>query len=189
MRGRAANSWKSWPSGWPGTVCTLAALQTYEVGKPWREADADVAEAIDFCRYYARQALTELGPVRQGSMAGEENVLWYEGRGPTVVIAPWNFPLAILCGMTTAALVAGNTVLMKPATASSAIAYCLYRHLLAGRVCVRRWFSSCPVRERISAGTWWTHPAVAQIAFTGSREVGLADYRKGRQKRKPASRR
>ena len=95
----------------------LAALQTFEEGKPWREADGDVAEAVDFCRYYARQALIELTPRRQGDMWGEKNLLSYEGRGPTVVIAPWNFPLAILCGMTTAALVAGNPVLMKPGRA------------------------------------------------------------------------
>jgi len=160
-----------------GDRMQLAALQTYEVGKPWREADADVAEAIDFCRYYARQALRELGPVRQGSVAGEENILWYEGRGPTVVIAPWNFPLAILCGMTTAALVAGNTVLVKPATASSATAYCLYQHMMAAG------FGPEVVQFLPGSGEHIgrylvEHPAVAQIAFTGSREVGLDSIEK-----------
>ena len=92
----------------------LAAMEVHEQAKPWREADADVAEAVDFCRYYARQSLVELSPRIQGDLPGEINTLSYEGRGLCAVIAPWNFPLAILCGMTTAALVAGNAVLLKP---------------------------------------------------------------------------
>src|SRR5208283_3335043 len=109
----------------------LAALECFEVSKPIREADADVSEAIDFCRYYARMAMTELaqrrlpaatgGPV--ADLPGEENVMIWEGRGPTAVITPWNFPLAILCGMSAAALVAGNTVILKPAEQSSAVAW------------------------------------------------------------------
>jgi RHH-type transcriptional regulator, proline utilization regulon repressor / proline dehydrogenase / delta 1-pyrroline-5-carboxylate dehydrogenase len=151
----------------------LAALQTFEVGKPWREADADVAEAIDFCRYYARQALVELGPRRQGHMAGEDNVLFYEGRGPTVVIAPWNFPLAILCGMATAALVAGNTVVLKPAEQASAVAYALYTRLLAVGFPPDVVHFLPGVGEEI--GRYLVaHPHVAQIAFTGSKQVGLA---------------
>ena len=150
----------------------LAALQTFEVAKPWREADADVTEAIDFCRYYARQALTELQSRQLSSMAGEKNTLVYEGRGPAVVIAPWNFPLAILCGMTTAALVAGNTVIMKPAEQASAIAYALYTHLLAAG------FPSdvvhfLPGRGEEIGSYLVSHPHIAQIAFTGSKEVGL----------------
>ncbi len=151
----------------------LAALQAYEVGKPWREADGDVAEAIDFCRYYARQARQELGPTRQGDMAGEENLLHYEGRGPTVVIAPWNFPLAILCGMTSAALVTGNTVLIKPATASAAIAHDFYRRLMQAG------FPPEVVQFLPGAGKeigsyLVEHRQISQIAFTGSKEVGLA---------------
>jgi len=151
----------------------LAVLQCYEVGKPWREADADVAEAIDFCRYYARQAIKELGPVKQGDMAGEENILHYEGRGPCVIIAPWNFPLAILCGMTTAALVAGNSVLIKPATASTAIAYQFYQRLLeAGFPQNVVHFLPGPGDE---IGNFLVeHPDICQIAFTGSKEVGLS---------------
>ena len=150
----------------------LAALQIHEVGKPRREADADVAEAIDFCRYYARRAPAELGPVKQGNLAGEDNVLFYEGRGPTVIIAPWNFPLAILCGMTTAALVAGNTVLIKPATTSSGTAYRFFQHLMQAG------FPPDTVQFLPGSGEQIgrhlaTHPAVSQIAFTGSREVGL----------------
>ncbi len=151
----------------------LAGLQCHEAGKPWPEADADVAEAIDFCRYYARRAVKELGPSRQGEMAGEENFLHYEGRGPCVVIAPWNFPLAILCGMTTAALVAGNPVLIKPATAASATAYEFYRRLLAaGFPPEIVHFLPGPGAE---VGSFLVeHPDISQIAFTGSREVGLA---------------
>ena len=150
----------------------LAALQAYEVGKPRREADADAAEAIDFCRYYARRALKELAPVKQGNIAGEDNILFYEGRGPTVIIAPWNFPLAILCGMTTAALVTGNTVLIKPASTSAAVAYNLYQHLMSAG------FSPEVVQFLPGSGEELgnylvAHPAVAQIAFTGSKEVGL----------------
>ena len=99
----------------------LAAWEVYECGKPWREADADVAEAIDFCDYYAREMLRLAAPQRR-DVPGEDNDYFYEPRGVAVVIAPWNFPLAILCGMTTAALVTGNTVIMKPAEQSSVIA-------------------------------------------------------------------
>src|SRR5438309_2018526 len=93
----------------------LAALMVFEAGKPIREADADVAEAIDFCEYYGREAL-RLGagvPILQAP--GETNSYRYQPRGMGVVIAPWNFPLAIPCGMVTAALVTGNTVLFKTA--------------------------------------------------------------------------
>jgi RHH-type proline utilization regulon transcriptional repressor/proline dehydrogenase/delta 1-pyrroline-5-carboxylate dehydrogenase len=150
----------------------LAALQCLEVGKPWREADADVAEAVDFCRYYARQALVELAPRRQGDALGEENTLCYEGRGVCVVIAPWNFPLAILTGMATAALVAGNTVVLKPAEQSSAIAWRLHQHLLAAGVPAEVASFLPGVGEQIGP-LLVSHPDVAQIAFTGSKEVGL----------------
>ena len=99
----------------------LAAWQVYECGKQWREADADVCEAIDFCEYYAREML-RLARQLGSHLPGEDNPFVYEPRGVTVVIAPWNFPLAILCGMTAAALVTGNTVIMKPAEQSCVIA-------------------------------------------------------------------
>jgi len=151
----------------------LAALQCWEVGKPWREADADVAEAIDFCRYYARQALTELAPRSQGyTVPGEDNVLWYEGRGPCTVIAPWNFPLAILCGMSTAALVAGNPVLIKPSSQSAAIAYGLYQRMIDVGF-PPDVVQFLPGSGRTVGARLVEHPKVAQIAFTGSKEVGL----------------
>src|SRR6185503_19745470 len=94
--------------------------EVYECAKQWREADADVAETIDYFEYYARE-MRRLAKPRPFNLAGEENAYFYEPRGVTVVIAPWNFPLAILAGMTAAALVTGNTVVMKPAEQSSVI--------------------------------------------------------------------
>jgi RHH-type proline utilization regulon transcriptional repressor/proline dehydrogenase/delta 1-pyrroline-5-carboxylate dehydrogenase len=151
----------------------MAALQTFEVGKPWKEADADVAEAVDFCRYYARQAMKELAPQKQGNVWGEDNTLSHEGRGVCVVIAPWNFPLAILCGMTTAALVAGNTVIMKPAEQSSAVAYGLYEKMKAVGFPVDVAHFLPGIGEDIGPALV-NHKDVAQIAFTGSKGVGLA---------------
>ncbi|MBY0521776.1 MAG: L-glutamate gamma-semialdehyde dehydrogenase [Gemmataceae bacterium] len=149
----------------------LAAWEVYESAKQWREADADVAEAIDFCEYYAREMCRLAQPHRR-DVPGEENEYFYEPRGITVVIAPWNFPLAILCGMTAAALVTGNTVIMKPAEQSSIIAAKLMSvfqsvGLPSGVL------SYLPgVGEEIGP-TLIEHPDVAMIAFTGSKGVGL----------------
>jgi RHH-type proline utilization regulon transcriptional repressor/proline dehydrogenase/delta 1-pyrroline-5-carboxylate dehydrogenase len=154
----------------------LAAMEVHEQGKPWREADADVAEAIDFCRYYARQALTELGTRIQGRLPGEINLLTYEGRGLCAVIAPWNFPLAILCGMTTAALVAGNAVLLKPAEQASAIAFAFHQHALAAGI-PPAILAFLPGDGAVIGEALVRHPDVVQIAFTGSREVGIAILR------------
>jgi RHH-type transcriptional regulator, proline utilization regulon repressor / proline dehydrogenase / delta 1-pyrroline-5-carboxylate dehydrogenase len=99
----------------------LAAWEVFECGKPWAEADADVAEAIDFCVYYAQQATDLLAP-RNVHVSGEENTYFFKPRGVAAVITPWNFPLAILTGMTTAALVTGNTVVLKPAEQASVVA-------------------------------------------------------------------
>ncbi|MFP5211841.1 MAG: proline dehydrogenase family protein, partial [Acidobacteriota bacterium] len=96
----------------------LAALQVFEVGKGWSEADGDVCEAIDFLEYYGREMIRLGAPRRMGSVPGEMSRLFYEGKGVSVVIAPWNFPLAISMGMTSAAIVAGNTVVYKPASQS-----------------------------------------------------------------------
>ncbi len=149
----------------------LSAWQVYETGKPWREADADVAEAIDFCDFYAMEML-RLAVPRLRNVPGEDNCHFYEPRGVTVVIAPWNFPLAILTGMTTAALVTGNTVVMKPAEQSAVIGAKLMEvfqeiGLPPGVV------TYLPgVGEEIGP-TLVDHPEVAMIAFTGSRGVGL----------------
>lgn len=151
----------------------MSALQCFEVGKPWKEADADVAEAVDFCRYYARQAMTELAPKTQGRIFGEDNVLTYEGRGVCAVIAPWNFPLAILCGMAAAALVTGNTVVLKPAEQSSAVALGLFKKMQAagfGADIVQ----FLPGDGEVVGKALVAHKDVAQLAFTGSKAVGLA---------------
>jgi len=148
----------------------LNAWEVYECAKPWREADADVAEAIDFCEYYAQQ-MRRLGRPWRHNLPGEENANLYEPRGVAVVIAPWNFPLAILCGMTTAALVTGNTVIMKPAEQSSIIAAKLMEvfqeiGLPPGVV------NFLPgIGEEIGP-TLVEHPEVALVAFTGSKGVG-----------------
>jgi RHH-type transcriptional regulator, proline utilization regulon repressor / proline dehydrogenase / delta 1-pyrroline-5-carboxylate dehydrogenase len=99
----------------------LAAWEVFEAGKPWREADADICEAIDFLEYYSREA-QRLAMGHRFDVPGETNRYFYEPRGVVVVISPWNFPLAILCGMTSAALAAGNTVVMKPAPQTPIIA-------------------------------------------------------------------
>ena len=150
----------------------LAAWQVYECGKPWREADADVAEAIDYCRFYA-QEMVRLATPRRRDVPGEDNEYFYEPRGVCVVIAPWNFPLAILCGMTTAALAAGNTVVMKPAEQSSVVAAKLME------VFQQAGFPEGVVNYLPGIGeeigpTLVQHPDVSLIAFTGSRAVGLA---------------
>ncbi|HEV3272361.1 MAG TPA: proline dehydrogenase family protein [Candidatus Methylacidiphilales bacterium] len=151
----------------------LAAIEVHEQAKPWREADADVAEAVDFCRYYARQALLELAPRAQGSLPGETNILTYEGRGLCAVIAPWNFPLAILCGMTAAALVAGNAVLLKPAEQANAIALAFHQHALAAGI-PPAILPFLPGDGALIGDMLVRHRDVVQIAFTGSREVGAA---------------
>ena len=150
----------------------LAALQVFEVGKPWREADADVAEAIDFCTYYAREAV-RLGQPRRVDVPGEENATGFLPRGVTAVIAPWNFPLAILTGMTTAALVTGNPVVMKPAEQSSLTALRLHEILLEAGVMPGA-LALLPGRGEQVGPPLVAHPDVATIVFTGSRGVGLA---------------
>lgn len=148
----------------------IAAIEVFETGKNWEEADADVAEAIDFCRFYAgemRRIASAVCPV-----PGELNIHHYMARGVAVVIAPWNFPLAILCGMTAAALVAGNCVIMKPSEQSAVIGARLARIFRdAGAPAGSLQFLPGP---GAAVGAWLVaHPDVAVIAFTGSKEVGL----------------
>ena len=150
----------------------LAAVEVFEVGKPWREADADVAEAIDFCCYYAQQARRLATPVRV-DVPGEENTTSWQPRGVAVVIAPWNFPLAILAGMTTAALVTGNTVVMKPAEQSSLVALRLHEILIEAGVPPAA-LAFLPGRGEQIGPMLVSHPDTALVAFTGSRAVGLA---------------
>jgi len=153
----------------------LAAWMVYEAGKPWREADGDVAEAIDFLEYYAREAVRLQTPQRLGALPGEINIYRRDPRGVVAVIAPWNFPLAILTGMTAAALATGNTVVMKPAQPTSVIAAQLAAILveagLPSGVVNYLPGPGATIGERLAR-----HPDVTMIAFTGSREVGVRLY-------------
>lgn len=150
----------------------LTALMTLEVGKNFKEADADVAEGIDFCRYYA-QEMERLGRPRNLShLAGEANEYAYGPRGTVASIAPWNFPFAILCGMTVGPLVAGNPVVMKPAEQSTAIGYELFKILREAGVPPEALHFVPGQGETVGAGLV-AHPAVHVINFTGSRAVGL----------------
>jgi RHH-type proline utilization regulon transcriptional repressor/proline dehydrogenase/delta 1-pyrroline-5-carboxylate dehydrogenase len=150
----------------------LAAWEVYECGKPWREATGDIDEAIDFCEFYAAEAirLEEAGGV---DVPGEENRFEYLPRGVAAVIAPWNFPLAILTGMTVAALATGNTVVMKPAEQSSVVAD-LLREIFEEVGLPRGVLNYLPGRGEVVGAALVEHPDVALIAFTGSRSVGLA---------------
>jgi RHH-type proline utilization regulon transcriptional repressor/proline dehydrogenase/delta 1-pyrroline-5-carboxylate dehydrogenase len=150
----------------------LAAWQVYECGKPWAEADADVCEAIDFCMYYAQQMRLIDAPLHV-DVPGEENCYFYRARGVVVVIAPWNFPLAILAGMTAAALVTGNTVVMKPAEQSSVVAAKFLEVIQASGI-PDGVVSFLPgVGEEVGPELVGS-PDVDCIAFTGSRQVGLS---------------
>jgi RHH-type transcriptional regulator, proline utilization regulon repressor / proline dehydrogenase / delta 1-pyrroline-5-carboxylate dehydrogenase len=150
----------------------LAALMTFEAGKTRREANGDVDEAVDFLEYYGREMLRLGKPRRMGHVPGEHNVYSYESRGVALVIAPWNFPLAILTGMTSAALVAGNPVIVKPAGPTPIIAAQMVRLLeAAGAPPGAISFLPSPGGE---VGDFLVrHPGVDLIAFTGSMEVGL----------------
>ena len=150
----------------------LAALEVFEAGKPWAEADGDVCEAIDFCEYYGREMLRlDSGGVVE-SPPGEANVLRYQGKGVGAVIAPWNFPLAIPTGMVAAALVAGNAVLFKPAEQTPAIALRLVEALEAGGLPPGVLAFLPGVGEEVGAHLV-EHPGVAFVVFTGSKDVGL----------------
>jgi RHH-type proline utilization regulon transcriptional repressor/proline dehydrogenase/delta 1-pyrroline-5-carboxylate dehydrogenase len=150
----------------------LAAWEVIEAGKPWREADADVCEAIDYLVYYSREML-RLAPARQlDDLPGEVNTYVYQPRGVAAVIAPWNFPLAILTGMTAAALVAGNTVIMKPAEQTPVIAAKLMEIFQSVGLPVGVLAYLPGLGEEVGEYLV-THPRTNLIAFTGSLAVGL----------------
>ncbi|MGH9227073.1 MAG: aldehyde dehydrogenase family protein, partial [Acidimicrobiales bacterium] len=150
----------------------VAALEVFEAGKPWKEADADVCEAIDFCEYYGRAALRlDAGGVVE-SPPGERNTLRYQARGIGAVIAPWNFPLAIPTGMVVAGLVTGNAVLFKPAEQTPAVASKLVEALRAGGLPDGVLAFLPGMGEEVGAYLV-EHPDVSFVAFTGSKAVGL----------------
>ncbi|GHO76195.1 1-pyrroline-5-carboxylate dehydrogenase [Ktedonobacter sp. SOSP1-85] len=151
------------------------AWMIFEVGKSWVEADGDTAEAIDFLEYYAREMLRLAGDQPVTPLPGEENKLVYIPLGVGAVIPPWNFPNAIMVGMTSASFVAGNTVVLKPASTSPAIAYQFMRlleevGLPAGVVNFLTGSGS------VVGDTLVDNPSVRYISFTGSRDVGLRIY-------------
>ena len=149
----------------------IAALEVRECAKPWPEADADVCEAIDFLEYYARGAIELDAGAPLLQVPGERNEMRYGPRGVAAVIAPWNFPLAIPCGMTSAALATGNTVVLKPAEQSPGCALMLVLALRAGGVPASA-ISLLP-GEGDAGAALVAHPGVQTIAFTGSMPVGV----------------
>jgi RHH-type transcriptional regulator, proline utilization regulon repressor / proline dehydrogenase / delta 1-pyrroline-5-carboxylate dehydrogenase len=149
----------------------LAATIILEVGKPWREADADVTEAIDHARYYAEQIERIEHSPRLRNVPGEANMMTYAPKGVCAVISPWAFPLAILTGMTTAAIAAGNTVVIKPARQASVIAAKLVEMVHdvgfpAGVV------NYLPGDGAVVGRHLIEHGEVHVVAFTGSEKVG-----------------
>jgi RHH-type proline utilization regulon transcriptional repressor/proline dehydrogenase/delta 1-pyrroline-5-carboxylate dehydrogenase len=150
----------------------LSALEVFEVGKAWAEADGDIREAMDFCLFYAQQMRLIGRPRLTQNVPGEESYHHYWPRGIALVIAPWNFPLAILTGMVSAALVTGNTVIMKPAEQSAIIAAMLMEMFEEAGIPpgVLNYLTG---KGSVIGAHLVDHKDVDVIAFTGSREVGL----------------
>lgn len=150
----------------------LIACQVVEAGKTWKEADGDVTEAIDFLRYYARDMRILDKPRRVGHAPGEVSMYTYQGRGVNVVIAPWNFPLAILTGMVGASAVTGNTVVMKPAEQTTIMAdYLMKAFIEAGAP--KGVVNTVTGRGEVVGEYLVGHPQTAMVCFTGSKDVGL----------------
>jgi 1-pyrroline-5-carboxylate dehydrogenase len=150
----------------------FASWQTYEAGKNWAEAEADVAEAIDFCRYYAHQALTLSEPVAVHAYPEESNESWLQPIGAGVVIPPWNFPLAILVGMTIGPVAAGNTVVLKPASNTPLIGWGFMK-VLAEAGLPPGVVNYLPGSGGVIGDALVDHPRTRFVNFTGSKEVGL----------------
>jgi len=148
------------------------ALLVLEVGKSWIEADADTAEAIDFLEFYGREAIRYAQPPPLTPVPGEENRLEYIPLGVGIVIPPWNFAFAIMAGMTTAAIVAGNTVVLKPSSDSPVIA-AAFIELLHEVGLPPGVVNLVPGSGREIGDPIVAHPKTRFIAFTGSKEVGL----------------
>jgi 1-pyrroline-5-carboxylate dehydrogenase len=148
------------------------AWMVFEVSKNWAEADADVAETIDFCEYYAREAL-RLSKVKTDiQLPGERDSLHYIPLGVGAVIPPWNFPCAIMAGMTVASVVSGNAVILKPSSDSPTIA-AKFVELLEEAGIPEGVVNFCPGSGATFGNAVVAHPKTRYIAFTGSREVGL----------------
>jgi 1-pyrroline-5-carboxylate dehydrogenase len=150
----------------------LAALVCYEVGKTWIEADADIAETIDFCEFYGREMLRLSEPQKLTPMRGERNYLTYIPLGVGAIIPPWNFPCAIMAGLVAASLVTGNTVVLKPAADSPTIAAKFVDILFEAGV-PKEAVQFVTGSGGVIGDTIVQHPKTRYVGFTGSKEVGL----------------
>lgn len=153
----------------------LNALEILEAGKPWLEADGDVSEAVDFCRYYATEIRRLEQPTVTQRVPGERCVQTWMPRGVGVAIAPWNFPLAILAGLTVAPLVAGNCVIMKPAEQTTILAAVLMEIFIEAGVPAGALHFLPGYGDDLGAHLV-AHRDIDFVAFTGSRAVGLKIY-------------
>lgn len=188
--GKAFRSWRSTPAAVRADVLRkaadrldarrfeLAANIILEIGKTWREAVADVVEAIDHCRYYAEQIERIESRPRLRNLPGENNMLTYSPKGVCAVISPWPFPLAILAAMTAAAVAAGNTVVLKPARQAS-VAAAKFMHLLEECGLPPGVVNYLPGAGEVVGRRLVEHPEVPLVAFTGSSEVGAEVIRLG----------
>ncbi len=158
------------------------AWMTYEVGKNWPEADVELGEAIDFLEFYAREALRLAAATTPIQYPGERNELHYIPLGVGAVIPPWNFPLAIMAGMTVAAVVTGNTVILKPSSDSPTIAAKFFS-LLEEAGLPPGVVNFCPGAGATFGNAIVEHPRTRFIAFTGSKEVGLDIHARAAQQR------
>ncbi|MGD8253140.1 MAG: L-glutamate gamma-semialdehyde dehydrogenase [Syntrophobacterales bacterium] len=153
-------------------IYVLAAWQVLEVGKQWDQAYADVGEAIDFLEYYGREMIRLGSERRMGTAPGELNHYFYQPKGLAAVIAPWNFPLAISCGMSAAAIVAGNCVLYKPSGLSAVVGFTL-ADVFKEAGLPKGVFNYTPGRGSVIGDYLVDHPDISLIAFTGSMDIGL----------------
>ncbi len=144
----------------------------FEAGKTWIEAEAETAEAIDFCEYYAREMLRLSTPPEMVQMPGERDDFRYLALGAGVIIPPWNFSLAILCGMSVAALVTGNTIVIKPSSETPTVAAIFAQTLLEAGFPPDA-FSFLPGSGSAVGDVLVQHPKTRFVSFTGSRDVGL----------------
>lgn len=150
----------------------MMAWLVYEVSKNWAEADADIAETIDFCEFYARQAQHMQHVKTAVQLPGEHDQVFYIPLGVGAVIPPWNFPCAIMAGMTVASIVCGNTVILKPSSDSPTIA-AKFVEILEEAGMPEGVVNFCPGAGGSFGDAVVAHPKTRYIAFTGSREVGL----------------
>ena len=150
----------------------LCAWLAYEAGKNWREADGEVAEAIDFCEYYARELLRLTRPPKLAPLRQEKNKMIYIPLGVGAVITPWNFPLAILIGMTVSAIVTGNTVVVKPSEFGPSLAFQFMEMVKA--VGIPDGVINLLTGRGARVGSYLVnHPRIRFISFTGSKKVGI----------------